>query len=500
MCAVFVRESVVTDSDSLYLLGLSDLAIRTVGARVFIYASGEYEGGLNSFEMLQDGSIVPVQAIGYWRGSGTHTVADLDLFGVGASRFLLPSGRYASAAATYRLQDDGTFAAGLISGGGAAAFSHFSTTDSVILGSKTYVYASRFGEPGLQWFAVSATGGLVRKGGLADTAKTFLRDVTDIEVATLFGKKFLFTASGTEPGVQSHSFGTNGALRYIDREGPAGKWGFNAPNVLESAQIGNKAYLIMGAGESGTLTVFSVSAKGMLTPVDHLIDTRDTRFDGIQALTKFETAGRVFLVAGGSDDGITLLQLLPNGHLSVIVTLADDWDTTLDNVSSIQVAFLRGQWTVLVGSASEHGFTTFALDLGDLGAVIQGTELNNILTGTLQDNDIYGNGGDDALDGGDGNDRLSDGTGIDRMTGGPGADVFDFADDGAPDTILDFELGIDRIDLSSFALIYHVSELVIQARDYGFDIVLGDDLIRVETADALLAEPFEFSQTDFIFG
>lgn len=65
---------------------------------------------------------------------------------------------------------------------------------------------------------------------------------------------------------------------------------------------------------------------------------------------------------------------------------------------------------------------------------------------------MSGGGGDDRLFGGNGDDTLIGGSGADRLTGGAGADTFRFVSvsdstPAQPDVILDFERGVDRIDL-----------------------------------------------------
>ena len=68
-----------------------------------------------------------------------------------------------------------------------------------------------------------------------------------------------------------------------------------------------------------------------------------------------------------------------------------------------------------------------------------------------QGNDLLvGKQGGDLLDGGEGADTLDGGDGWDTLTGGAGADVFVFrATPGDGDTITDFTVGVDRIDLSA---------------------------------------------------
>lgn len=86
---------------------------------------------------------------------------------------------------------------------------------------------------------------------------------------------------------------------------------------------------------------------------------------------------------------------------------------------------------------------------------------NDTLSGGKGDDQIWGATGDDLLRGGAGNDTLTPGLGADRLEGGAGADVFVWADiaesanDTTRDRVLDFEVGIDRVDISALSTGLH---------------------------------------------
>lgn len=95
--------------------------------------------------------------------------------------------------------------------------------------------------------------------------------------------------------------------------------------------------------------------------------------------------------------------------------------------------------------------------LGDTFDLIEdliGSTSGDTLVGNSQANRLVGGGGSDRLSGGNGNDTLEGGSGADTLTGGGGNDVFVFrsvADLGlgaTADRIADFQVGIDKIDLS----------------------------------------------------
>ncbi len=61
---------------------------------------------------------------------------------------------------------------------------------------------------------------------------------------------------------------------------------------------------------------------------------------------------------------------------------------------------------------------------------------------------LLGGGGRDRLYGNDGDDILDGGSGRDRLVGGDGADTFDFNAGSNVDHVIDFEIGVDQIDVS----------------------------------------------------
>ena len=95
------------------------------------------------------------------------------------------------------------------------------------------------------------------------------------------------------------------------------------------------------------------------------------------------------------------------------------------------------------------------LDGGRGDDVLYGGSGDDDLTGGQGADELWGGSGDDVLDGGLGDDTFVGGLGADEMDGGSGADTFVFTtvDDSAigfADTIIDFDSGVDTIDLSAF--------------------------------------------------
>lgn len=90
--------------------------------------------------------------------------------------------------------------------------------------------------------------------------------------------------------------------------------------------------------------------------------------------------------------------------------------------------------------------------------IVAGLGEDDLLRGWTGDDLLFGGSGDDFLAGQDGNDTLVGGTGHDRLRGGAGADVFVLGPNDGPDEntlrdqVQDFQIGVDRLDLSAFGL------------------------------------------------
>lgn len=99
---------------------------------------------------------------------------------------------------------------------------------------------------------------------------------------------------------------------------------------------------------------------------------------------------------------------------------------------------------------------------GGAGAdVLRGGSGNDGFFGGGGDDRIYGEAGTDTIYGDGGNDRIDGGSGDDVLRGGAGRDEFVLATGSGSDRILDFEDGLDRIDLSHLTGISSLADLTI---------------------------------------
>ncbi|MGH1421183.1 MAG: hypothetical protein ACRBEQ_05150 [Hyphomonas sp.] len=425
---------------------------------------------------------------------------------VGTDVLLCSSVASGNQLSSYRLVDGS-----LTQSGVALRAAHLDTSLSAMaqltIEGQSYVFTANLGAPGIGRYQLSASGGLTNTRnpdlGMPDGSD----DISSLVAVTLGTQQFLVSASASDHQLSCYQVGEGGGLLYRGSLGAEQGLGIAAPQALSVVSLDGVRYLLVAASGSSSLSVLRLDHDGSLTPVDHLVDDQHSRFQGVSALETIEVDGRVFVLAGGTDGGLTLFQLLPQGQLLMLDVQEDLTDLSLAQVSALQMHYDGTQLQVFAGSANEAGVTHFTVTLPPVGqelnAVVDGAlsggAASDILSDASGDEQLYGRGGDDILIGG---------TGQDRFEGGAGRDIFIIAGDGQDDRIVDFEVGLDQIDLTGWAGLYGRSVLHFVSTAGGGRIQFGDERLIVRSADGsslsvaqLSAAVMQnFTRTDLQFG
>ncbi|MBC2837142.1 calcium-binding protein [Paragemmobacter straminiformis] len=346
---------------------------------------------------------------------------------------------------------------------------------AVSAGGVDYLVATRPAGTGIEVFRIGADQSLTRVAGFADTAETSVAAVSALAFAQAGGVALVFAGSASENGVSAFALDAEGGLVPVATAGAAQGVPMQGVSCLKVVESGGTSWLVAGAAGSSSLTVFRLEAGGRMVPVDHVVDDLGTRFAGVVALDAVAVGGRVFVVAAGADDGISLLTLLPDGRLVHLASLADSLTTGLANISDLRLSLVGGVLQVLVLSGAEAGLTQLSVDLRNLGAVGE--------AGTAGDDLLTAPAGGAALAGGAGRDILLDGAGSDTLGGGAGADVFVLAADGTRDVITDFDIAQDRIDLTRWSFFRNAGQLTITATATGAVLRFGEEELELRSID-----------------
>lgn len=362
-------------------------------------------------------------------------------------------------------------------------------------GATDIAVVAQRGIEGLRIFSLSDAGGLTLIGSLSDGPKATVLEVTDLASVLAGGQTYLLVLSALENGISSYQIGPTGVASFIDTMGMRDGLAVNGPVAMQVAELGGQDFAVIAATGSSSLSVVRINPMGVLFQTDHLIDDRTTRFADVAALDMFVAQDRVFVVAAGSDAGLTVLELLPGGRLAPYLTVALETGQGMANVTGIEAQMMSAtRAALLLTDARGDRINHFELDLSALGQSI--TASGGTVTGTALDDRILGSAAAEVLQGGAGNDWIYDGGGSDQLRGGAGADVFVFARDGAVDRVLDFERGIDRLDVRDWGRIYGIEALTLTATSTGATVSYGNEqVILTASNNAALT----LTAADFLF-
>ncbi|MBW4681788.1 MAG: alkaline phosphatase [Microcoleus vaginatus WJT46-NPBG5] len=202
--------------------------------------------------------------------------------------------------------------------------------------------------------------------------------------------------------------------------------------------------------------------------------------------------------------------------------------------------YYQGEGSEVLDGFVGEGYNAYGYDIPGISGLVDQTHIyqtmyqavvnqdlicgeeDDVVVGLLGEDDIVGNAGNDFLagnedqdflDGGDGNDTLRGGKEVDTLTGGNGDDVvygdmdddllsggegadrFVLTEDGGVDTILDFQAGIDVIEVAGVAEV--TSFAAVSIAQSGSDAIIsaqGQDLAKLNgiQATTLVSESFVF--------
>ncbi|TCM65163.1 calcium-binding protein [Rhizobium sp. BK068] len=215
--------------------------------------------------------------------------------------------------------------------------------------------------------------------------------------------------------------------------------------------------------------------------------------------TIYGLAGDDVINAGDGDDvifagvGANLVDG-GNGSDTLVIDGAYD-DFKLDLVNNSTVVVSGGQlmdvannveWIVFdaPGTGTDHSIDVSQFILQNSTHTLEGTSGADTLNGGAgldtihgQDGDdtiyglgnkdaLYGQAGNDILFGGDGDDIIVGGDGDDFLVGGGGTDTFAFDPSNGQDWIDDFDVGVDKIDVSAIASLHDFSAVLANAQEW----------------------------------
>lgn len=312
--------------------------------------------------------------------------------------------------------------------------------------------------------ALNQTGAALAQSGHASGVKALASSGSMVVTGTAEGGLSLYEVSAS-------------GFTHLGAIGTAQGLGMGAITGIETIQTDGTAYAAV-TGASGAMAVLELTAAGPELR-DFVLDDRTTRFDDVAALRSFALGGHQFLIAGGGDQGLSLMQLLPGGRLVQRHAFADTLEAGLGTIQDLAVHVSGASVTIFAASQDRQGIAELHLDAAQLGqshsaqGMVSGGALNDVLSGSASADRIDGHAGDDIL---------FDRAGNDTLSGGAGGDLFILDADGRLDEILDFDPSADRLDLGAWGL-YSAVQLNIDAYGGGARLRYGDETLLLRGVD-----------------
>jgi hypothetical protein len=330
------------------------------------------------------------------------------------SETLLVTGASAARPSGYILDVDGFGAGVSVIGGPPGAIA---ALQEITTPQGSFVYSSRLGDGGIGISRLLPDGTMQQTGAVSVGIDWQGVDIADFAEANLGGQTYLLAVSVRQAALLTFRVEDNGGLVATGSLGAAGGLGIAAPSAIETARVAGIDYALVAGAGSSSISVVQPGAGGGLALADHVIDSLDTRFQAVQALTTVAVADRTFVFAGGGDDGITAFTLLPGGRLLLSGTEVQSVGGALENITALAAAPRDGQ-IELFAAGEGTGLTQLHFDPGPLAPMILGGAAAEGLTGDSRGDLIDGGAGNDTIAGAGGADILIDGAGSDVLTGG----------------------------------------------------------------------------------
>ncbi|PZO67766.1 MAG: calcium-binding protein [Paracoccus denitrificans] len=461
---------------------ITDLGFAEVNGTWMLYSATQAGGGLGVWRFNDPLRLAGrVQEVSYAQSLGHLSAPSAVLVdGAGAGSMLL-TGLKGGAAQARLVDNSGAIGQGDSRFGRVLPSDVVTALNIVDVGGKGMLATVRSGSTDINLWQVAPNGALTNMGTSAMLPGVLAGSTIDALLHVPIGKAdFLVSVSTAGNYVSSHRIGVDDTLGGGNFFTTASGVGFDKPLGVVAAKVGGADFVIVNAAGSSSLTVLQLAPTGELRPVDHVIDQTTTRFERATVLEAVNVEGRTFVVAGGRDDGLSLMTLTPTGRLIHLATVADTDLTSIKDVSALALTVINGKIALAAASQSETRISQMVIDPGEIGVTQRAGK--GAAQGTAAGDMIQTGTGTTSINGGAGDDILIATASV-TLTGGAGADLFAIGAFKGKVVITDFQVGSDRLDLSDMGMARSTYQLSYAATKASLTITYGDTVIEIRAGD-----------------
>lgn len=260
---------------------ITDMDLVQTGAGLRLYTATRAGGGVLALGVGAAGlSLLDVVATP--SGATLPAPAQLDICTLNGQEVLLVTGANSSRLGGFGLEPDGSLGAaaqviGSPSGTIAAQI-------MVQVAGQTYCYMNKLGDAGVLSYQVQPNGSMVFLDNLLAQGGFQGVDIAAFSSVKIGGAQYLLALSNGQDAVRSYRIAADGGLTQVASLGAAGGLGLAAPSALEVVQLAGVTYALVAGAGSSSISVVQIGSNGSLGLTDHVVDTLDTRFQGVEAL------------------------------------------------------------------------------------------------------------------------------------------------------------------------------------------------------------------------
>lgn len=354
--------SVFSESDSALLGAASPHWLSWAGVDYVVMGSGA--GGVLALYRWTGSSFVKVDEIDAGAEFGFSQLLGISITEEGATEAKIAlHGRGGSEVAILTVSDTGF---GQSSDNGAMTYRGLDSMVAMDVAGNEFLILPQSNGSGLAVLSADVADDYAEINLIDDSATMALGDVVAIETIVVNGTSFVIATSAFDAGVSVFSIDQSGGLTHRDTVNPGDGSGFSLSQNLAVASFANADFAVLASAGSSSLTVFRVMEDGTLVETDHLIDTLETRFQSASHVKTIEVDGRIFVIAAGSDDGVSILELSPDGEIAHIGAIEDDFETALQNVSGLDVMADGTEMNIVVTSDADNGMSVYDVNTDQL--------------------------------------------------------------------------------------------------------------------------------------
>ena len=257
--------------------------------------------------------------------------------------------------------------------GGALELNNLKAIATGVVDGHTYIFAGG-NDDGISVFELNDDGTLTSVFNIADTGALELNNIRDIAFTEVGGNPMLVVVGGDD-AVSTFDVADDGSLTEADQIDQSGSLLLDNGQAVTTVTVGGNTYVVTGNSDNNSnnegVSTFSLDSSGNLAFVDQIAEGEDSgnlELNGVRALASGEAGGTTYVIAGGSDDGLSVFSVNASGILTNVFNISDGnspdlpgENLELNNVRAITTASVGGTTYVYAGG-DDDGISVFTLN------------------------------------------------------------------------------------------------------------------------------------------